>query len=94
VLISDQADLSEVVDARTGMIRASGRLTEQGADLLCGTADSLRGTGHTRVVLDLTDVREADTAGLDILDRLRSSFRADGDLLLITHAPPVGPLSR
>lgn len=80
-------DLSEVVDVRTGLIRARGRLTEQGADLLRGTADSLRGTGHTRVVLDLSDVREADSAGLAILDRLESSFRADGDVLLITHAP-------
>ena len=78
-------DLSEVVDVRTGLIRARGRLTEQGADLLRGTADSLRGTGHTRVVLDLRDVREADTAGLAILDRLEASFRADGDLLLITR---------
>ena len=80
-------DLSEVVDVRTGLIRARGRLTEQGADLLRGTADSLRGTGHRRVVLDLRDVGEADTAGLVILDRLEASFRADGDLLLITHLP-------
>lgn len=84
-------DLSEVVDVRTGLIRARGRLTEQGADLLSGTADSLRGTGHTRVVLDLSGVHEADSAGLDILDRLESSFRADGDVLLITH-PPVASI--
>jgi anti-anti-sigma regulatory factor len=85
-------DLSEVVDVRTGLIRARGRLTEQGADLLRGTADSLRGTGHSRVVLDLRDVREADSAGLAILSGLEASFRADGDLLLITHLPePAAP---
>jgi anti-anti-sigma regulatory factor len=85
--LSEQPELSEVVDPRAGLIRARGRLTEQGADLIWGTADSLRGTGHTRVVLDLSDVREADSAGLDTLDRLRRSFRAHGDQLLITHLP-------
>jgi anti-anti-sigma regulatory factor len=82
-----QPDLSELVDPRAGLIRARGRLTEQGADLLWGTADSLRGTGHTRVVLDLSGIREADSAGLETLDRLRRSFRAHGDQLLITHRP-------
>src|SRR5437868_13834021 len=45
--------LSETVDLRTGLIRARGHLTAQAADLLRGTADSLRGRGHARVVLDL-----------------------------------------
>lgn len=79
--------LSEVVDASAGLIRASGHLSAQGADLLSGTADSLRGTGHSRVVLDLRDVRTADLAALDILDGLSRSFTADGDRLLIRNAP-------
>jgi anti-anti-sigma regulatory factor len=79
--------LSETVNLRRGLIRASGHLTRQGADLLSGTADSLRVHGHSRVVLDLQGVRDADDAGLDILRSLRRSFAATGDSLLIRHAP-------
>jgi anti-anti-sigma regulatory factor len=79
--------LSETVNLRSGLIRASGHLTRQGADLLRGTADSLRSSGHSHVVLDLQDVRDADAAGLDILRTLRRSFAASGDSLLIRHAP-------
>ena len=79
--------LSELVDRERGRIRAIGHLTPQGADLLSGTADSLRGSGHTRVVLDLTDVRAADDAGLDILISLRTRFAASGGDLLIEHLP-------
>lgn len=80
-----QPVLTETVDSRAGLIRARGRLTAQGADLLRGTAATLRETGHERVVLDLSDVEAADSAGLAILDRLRSSFTADGGQLLIRH---------
>ena len=79
--------LAETVDARTGMIRASGHLTRQGADLLSGTADTLRMGGHSRVVLDLQDVRAADDAGLDVLRQLGRRVAATGDSLLIRHAP-------
>ena len=82
-----QRSLSERVDRDTGRISASGHLTPQGADLLSGTADSLRGSGHTRVVLDLQDVRSADDAGLDILLTLRREFAAAGGELLIEHLP-------
>jgi anti-anti-sigma regulatory factor len=75
------------VDVRTGLICASGHLTSQGADLLSGTAEHLRGNGHSRVTLDLRDVLAADEAGLDILRDLRGSFEATGDELLIRHAP-------
>ena len=79
--------LSERVDRSAGRIRASGYLTSQGADLLSGTADSLRGSGHTRVVIDLQDVRSADDAGLDILQTLRTEFAASGGELLLEHLP-------
>jgi anti-anti-sigma regulatory factor len=79
--------LSERVDRTSGRILASGHLTPQGADLLSGTADSLRGSGHTRVVIDLQDVRSADDAGLDILRTLRTRFAASGGELLIEHVP-------
>lgn len=81
--------LTETVNVRTGHIRASGHLTAQGADLLSGTADHLRDNGHSRVVLDLRDVRAVDDAGLDILRDLRSTFEAAGDKLLIRYAPGV-----
>ena len=83
----DATALSETVNLRTGLIRASGHLTRQGADLLRGTADSLRDNGHSHVTLDLQDVRAADDAGLDILRGLRHSFAASGDRLVIRHAP-------
>ena len=79
--------LTETVNVRTGLIRASGHLTSQGADLLSGTADHLRGNGHSHVTLDLREVRAADDAGLDILRDLRTAFEAAGDKLLIRHAP-------
>ncbi|MGY1688941.1 STAS domain-containing protein [Geodermatophilus sp. SYSU D01105] len=75
--------LTEVVDRQAGLIRASGTLTSLGADLLRGTADGLRGSGHARVVLDLRGVRAADADGLDILRQMRREFAADGGELLI-----------
>jgi anti-anti-sigma regulatory factor len=87
--VDDARSLSETVNRATGSIRASGHLTRLGADLLSGTADSLRGNGHTRVVLDLRDVRAADDAGLDLLRQLRSQFAAAGDELLIRHSPAL-----
>lgn len=79
--------LTETVNVRTGYIRARGHLTSLGADLLRGTADSLRGSGHSRVVLDLRGVLDADDAGLDILCTLRKTFTEAGNQLLIRHAP-------
>jgi anti-anti-sigma regulatory factor len=75
--------LSEVVDRDAGLIRASGHLTSLGADLLRGTADGLRGSGHVRVVLDLRGVRAADADGLDILREMRREFAADGGELVV-----------
>jgi anti-anti-sigma regulatory factor len=78
------------VDRSAGRIHASGHLTPQGADLLGGTADSLRARGHRQVVLDLLDVRSADAAGLEALLALRERFALDGVELLLEHVPDVG----
>ncbi|WP_231486635.1 STAS domain-containing protein [Candidatus Blastococcus massiliensis] len=78
--------LSETIDLRIGLIRASGHLTAQGADLLRGTADSLREGGHRRVVLDLAGVQAADDDGLAVLRNLRTSFAEDGGELVLRHA--------
>ena len=85
----DARSLTETVNATTGSIRASGHLTRLGADLLSGTADSLRGSGHTRVVLDLRDVQAADDAGLDVLRQLRREFADAGGELHIRHSPEI-----
>ncbi|MGY1803024.1 hypothetical protein ACI78T_07065 [Blastococcus sp. SYSU D00922] len=79
--------LSESVDSRTGLIRASGHLTSLGADLLRGTAESLRGSGHVRVVLDLQDVRDADDEGLALLRDLGDELAARGAELVVRHSP-------
>lgn len=79
--------LSETVDRRTGSIRASGHLTELGADLLRGTAESLHGSGHLRVVLDLRDVRAADDAGLEVLRGLGEDLAARGGELVVRRGP-------
>jgi anti-anti-sigma regulatory factor len=79
--------LSETVDRRTGSIRASGHLTVLGADLLRGTAESLHGSGHLRVVLDLRDVRDADDAGLEVLRGLGEDLAARGGELVVHGAP-------
>jgi anti-anti-sigma regulatory factor len=79
--------LSESVDLRTGLIRARGHLTSLGADLLRGTAESLYGRGHVRVVLDLQGVEDADDAGLDVLRGLGDELAARGGELVVRHSP-------
>jgi anti-anti-sigma regulatory factor len=81
------AVLTETVNVRTGLIRASGHLTSLGADLLRGTAESLHGNGHVRVVLDLQDVRGADVDGLDLLRELGDELAARGAELVVRHSP-------
>ncbi len=82
--------LSETVDLRIGVIRASGHLTVQGADLVRGTADSLRESGHRRVVVDLAGVRGADDDGLDVLRSLRARYAEDGGELVLQHTGQLG----
>jgi anti-anti-sigma regulatory factor len=81
------AELTGVVDGRRGRVRARGRLTPQGADLLRGTVEGLLRRGHSTVVLDLTDVQAADAVGLHVLSSLETSMAASGDRLLIRNAP-------
>jgi anti-anti-sigma regulatory factor len=81
--------LTETVNTRTGLIRVSGHLTALGADLLSGTADTLRGSGHTRVTLDLTDVHDGDDDGWVALRELGLEFAAHGGELVVRRSPPV-----
>jgi anti-anti-sigma regulatory factor len=75
--------LTEVVDRRAGLITVSGHLTALGADLVRGTADQLRGEGHSRVVVDLRGVGAVDGEGLAVLRELHRDFRVAGRELLI-----------
>ena len=85
--------MTEVVDSRRGSVRVSGDLTAQGADLLRGTVECLRRGGHAVVLLDLGDVRTADSAGLHDLRALERAVAADGGELLLLSPPDV-PTSR
>jgi anti-anti-sigma regulatory factor len=83
-------ELTEVVDRGTGTIRAAGRLTELGADLLCGTIEDLRRHGWLRIILDLEGVQAADDAARDLLVDLRASLGAGGGRLVLRHLPARG----
>lgn len=83
--------LSETVDLKIGVIRATGHLTALGADLLRGTADSLREGGHRRVVVDLAGVQAADDDGLDVLRSMQESFAEDGSELVLQHLSRLDP---
>jgi hypothetical protein len=77
--------LTETVDARAGIVRARGHLTRQGADLLCGTIETLHAQGHRRIVLDLRRLDGADAEGDDHLDALILDLAADHRLGLIVR---------
>jgi anti-anti-sigma regulatory factor len=61
---------SEVVDCARAVIRARGCLTVQSADLLRGTVEVLRRSGHTRITVDLTGLTVAGQDALDLLSDL------------------------
>lgn len=86
-----QSELTEVVDGRTGTIRARGRLTGAGADLLRGSVTALRDLGHRRVVLDLRDLETIDADGLRDLHLLQQEVRAaGGEVVLLDLTGPIG----
>jgi hypothetical protein len=53
VVEQDSFPFTEVVDSRTGVIRACGHLTVQAADLFSGAVFALHEGGHRPVLLDL-----------------------------------------
>jgi anti-anti-sigma regulatory factor len=85
------SELTEVVDGRVGAIRARGRLTGAGADLLRGSVAALHGLGHPRVVLDLRGLETIDADGLRELHRLQQEVRAAGrELVLLDLTGAIG----
>ena len=79
--------LSETVDPRAGVVRASGVLTRSGADLLSGTVETLRLQGHRRITLDLRDITDAEAEGTEHLDALILAMAADHRLGLVVRRP-------
>ena len=83
---------AEAVDWRNGTIRGEGRLTVQGADLICGVAEQLHRRGHARVTVDLLAVRIADEAAVDLLRALAAELRADaGELVVVVPGGDAQP---
>jgi anti-anti-sigma regulatory factor len=86
-----RSEVTEVVDGRTGAIRARGCLTGAGADLLRGSVTALRGLGHSHVVLDLRGLEAIDADGLRELHLLQQEVRAaGGQLVLLDLTGPIG----
>jgi hypothetical protein len=79
--------LTEVVDTRSGLIRARGHLTVQGADLLRGTVRTLQQLGHRRITLDLCGIDEADDEGLEQVWDLACEVAAARGRLIVRRAP-------
>lgn len=86
--MDDRAAFTERIDGRLGAIHAQGHLTVRAADMVCGTVEALRRSGHDAVVVDLREVSEADDDGLRALHSLEVSIRDDGGHLTLVNAPP------
>jgi hypothetical protein len=81
--------LTETVDARGGVVRARGVLTRTGAELLCGTIETLYRQGHRRVTLDLRDISDIDDEGSAHLEALVGTLTAEHRLGVHVR-PPSG----
>ena len=83
----DGAVFTERIDGRLGAIRAHGHLTVRAADMVRGTVEALRRSGHDTVLLDLREVRRADDDGLRALRSLQENVRSTGGRLTLANAP-------
>ena len=82
-----RSSFTEVIDRRTGTIRARGRLDRRAADMLRGTVEALHQGGCRRIVLDLGGVLSADHAGLDAVRSLAGRVTADGAGVSLLNCP-------
>jgi anti-anti-sigma regulatory factor len=87
----DDSAFTERIDARLGAIRAQGHLTVRAADMVCGTVEALRRSGHGAVVVDLRGLSRADDEGLHTLHALEDRVREDGGRLTLLDAPESPP---
>lgn len=81
------ASFTETVDGRRGAISARGHLTTRAADMVRGTVEVLRRSGHVSVVVDLTGVRRVDDDGLRALHALADGIREGGGRLTLVQPP-------
>ena len=81
--LAPQTAFSEAIDWASASIAARGRLTVQGADLICGTAEALRRCGHHRITVDLREVVLADADALALLRALADDLRARDSRLVV-----------
>ena len=79
--------LTEIVDSRAGVVRASGVLTRSGADLLRGAVETLERQGHRRITLDLTGLDAVEDEGLAQLEELRRAMASGRRAGLVVRRP-------
>lgn len=84
---ADGVPFTEVIDGRSGTIRAHGHLDVRAADMLGGAVEALQGSGHVRILLDLGGVQAADAAGLRAIRSLEETVSAAGGRLRVLHRP-------
>jgi anti-anti-sigma regulatory factor len=82
---------TEAIDWTSASIAGSGRLTVQGADLICGTAEALRRCGHHRITVDLQEVILADADALALLRGLADDLRARNSRLVVLNRAKEQP---
>jgi anti-anti-sigma regulatory factor len=82
---------TEAIDWAHASIRASGRLTVQGADLIRGAAEVLRRSGHRRITVDLHEVALVDTDALGLLRVLADDLAAQHGWLVVLTQQEVQP---
>ena len=85
-LLDDDQTFTARIDSRSGAIRAQGHLTARAADMVGGTVEVLRRSGHGTVVVDLREVSALDDDGLRALESLERGLREDGGRLTLLRA--------
>ena len=83
---ASDSSFTEVIDSRLGSVRARGHLTPQAADMLHGTVEALRRSGHDRILLDLGGVQAVSDAGLHAIRSLQDRIDAAGGHLTVLGA--------
>lgn len=74
---------SQAVDCRAGVVRGRGRLTADTAGLLRATVEALAHAGHTRILLDLTGLQDADEPGTRAIASLQAQVEKGGGRLTV-----------
>jgi len=79
----DDRSFAEVVDCLRASVTFQGNLTDQGADLITGTVEALRRSGHTRITVDLRGVRYFERDALESLQTLCAELESQHIRLIL-----------